>query len=529
VIEGWIFHSLGSLSSPWYVVGPTVLFAGIVGYFLNALLVAVHVHLSTGRPIRSVVREMHVGIFGEFMLSYMGLALFSVVVATTFVRIGPWSIAVFIAPLAFARQMFTRTRSLEVATVELEAKQRENEYQALHDALTGLPNRALFLRSLHESIDAMRDRQRLAVMIMDLDHFKEINDTLGHHVGDQLLKEIGPRLSGVLREGDVMARLGGDEFGIVLPDVHDASTAVRIADRLLEVLERPLPVEGLALDVSGSIGIAVYPEDSSEVETLLRRADVAMYAAKEAGGGYELYTPELDRHSPERLTLVSGVRPGLERGEFVLHYQPKLRVADERTTGVEALVRWEHPERGLVGPDEFIPLLERTVLLRPLTHYVLDRALQQWRGWSADGLEIGVAVNLSPRSLLDLQLPDQVAELLGCWGVPPGALTLELTESFLMAESGRSVGVLSALAEVGVKLSIDDFGTGYSSLSHLKRLPICEIKIDRSFVMSMTRDPNDAMIVRATVDLARNLGLQVVAEGVEDQENGRAPRRWAAT
>jgi diguanylate cyclase (GGDEF)-like protein len=355
-------------------------------------------------------------------------------------------------------------------------------------------------------------------MIMDLDHFKEINDTLGHHVGDQLLKEIGPRLSGVLRDGDVMARLGGDEFGIVLPDVQDASTAVRIADRLREVLERPLPVEGLALDVSGSIGIAMYPEDSMEVETLLRRADVAMYAAKEAGGGYELYTPELDRHSPARLTLVSGVRPGLERGEFVLHYQPKLRVADERTTGVEALVRWNHPDRGLVGPDQFIPLLERTVLLRPLTHYVLDRALQQWQRWSRRGLELDVAVNLSPRSLLDLQLPDQVAEFLGRWGVPPAALTLELTESFLMAESGRSVGVLSALADVGVKLSIDDFGTGYSSLSHLKRLPICEIKVDRSFVMNMTRDPNDAMIVRATVDLARNLGLQVVAEGVEDQE-----------
>jgi EAL domain-containing protein (putative c-di-GMP-specific phosphodiesterase class I) len=277
-------------------------------------------------------------------------------------------------------------------------------------------------------------------------------------------------------------------------------------------------VEGLALDVSGSIGIAVYPEDSSEVEALLRRADVAMYSAKEAGGGHELYTPELDRHSPERLTLVSRVRPGLENGEFVLHYQPKLRVADERTTGVEALVRWDHPERGLVGPDEFIPLLERTVLLRPLTHYVLDHALRQWQGWSRRGVEIDVAVNLSPRSLLDVQLPDQVGELLGRWAVPPGALTLELTESFLMAESGRSVGVLSALADVGVKLSIDDFGTGYSSLSHLKRLPICEIKIDRSFVMNMTRNPGDAMIVRATIDLARNLGLQVVAEGVEDQE-----------
>jgi diguanylate cyclase (GGDEF)-like protein len=517
VIEGWIFHHLATLSSPWYQLGPAVLVAGIAGYAVNALLVAAHVRLHVGTPVLALLREMHVGVFGEFMLSYMGLALFSVVVATTFVEIGPWSIAVFIAPLAFARQMFTRTHSLQEATVELAAKQRENEYQAMHDALTGLPNRALFLRNLHDAIAAMAPGQRLAVMIMDLDHFKEINDTLGHHVGDLLLKEIGPRLSGVLREGDLMARIGGDEFGVVLPDLPHEIVAVQIAERLASGLEQPLPVEGLALDVSGSIGIAIYPEDSNEVETLLRRADVAMYAAKEGGGGFELYRPELDRHSPHRLTLVSQVRPGLENREFVLHYQPKVRLRDGRTTGVEALVRWNHPDRGLVPPDQFIPLLERTVLLRPLTYYVLDHALRQWRSWSRRSIDLGLAVNLSPRSLLDARLPDHVAEMLAHWDVPPSSLTLELTESFLMADSGRSLAVLAELAEVGVRLSIDDFGTGYSSLSHLKRLPIAEIKIDRSFVMHMTEDANDAMIVRATVDLGRNLGLQVVAEGVEDR------------
>jgi diguanylate cyclase (GGDEF)-like protein len=516
LIEGWIFHHLASLSSSWWVLGPAVLLAGIVGYGVNAALVAMHVRVSTRTPIVEVLREMHVGVFGEFILSYMGLALFSVVVATTFVKIGPWSIAVFIAPLAFARQMFTRTHSLQEATVELAAKQQENEYLALHDSLTGLPNRALFLRDLHGSVAALEPGQRVGVMIMDLDHFKEINDTLGHHMGDELLKEIGPRLSSCLRDGDLIARLGGDEFGVVLPDLPDEAMAVRVAERLLEQLEQPIAVEGLALDVSGSIGIAIYPRHSDDVETVLRRADVAMYSAKEAGSGFEMYSPSLDRHNPHRLTLVSQVRKGLEEQEFVLHYQPKIRLADGAMTGAEALIRWEHPERGLVPPDDFIPLVERTVLLRPLTQFVLEEALRQWHVWSRRGLDVEVAVNLSPRSLLDVQLASEVDELLRRWNVPPSALTLELTESFMMAESGRSIGTVAALSEVGVRLSIDDFGTGYSSLSHLKRLPIREIKVDRSFVTNMLQDANDAMIVQATIDLGRNLGLQVVAEGVED-------------
>jgi diguanylate cyclase (GGDEF)-like protein len=516
VIEGWIFHRLASLSSPWYVIGPAVLVAGLVGYAVNALLVAIHVRVANGTPVNAVLREMHVGVFGEFVASYMGLALFSVVVATTFVKIGPWSIAVFIAPLAFARQMFTRTHSLQEATDELAQRQAENEYQAQHDALTGLPNRALFLRTLYGSVDGMASGERLAVMIMDLDHFKEINDTLGHHFGDELLKEIGPRLSTALREGDVIARLGGDEFGVLLPDVGDDATAVHVAERLLAKLEEPLSVEGLALDVAGSIGIAVYPTHSPDVETILRRADVAMYAAKEAGSGFEIYSPTFDRHSPHRLTLASQVRKAIENHEFTLHYQPQVRLTDHTMKGVEALIRWEHPERGLVMPDDFIPLVERTVLLRPLTTYVLEEALKQWHLWARRGFEMTVAVNVSARSLLDVTLSTTVDDMLRRWDVPPHALTLELTESFLMAESGRSLGVLSALSEVGVRWSIDDFGTGYSSLSHLKRLPIGEIKIDRTFVKNMADDANDAMIVGATIDLGRNLGLQVIAEGVED-------------
>ncbi len=521
VIESLLFHQLGSLKSPWFGLGPAVLLCAFVGYGVNAVLVARYLHVRTGQPTLGIIREMHVGVFGEFVLSYMGLALFSVIVATTFVRIGPWSIAVFIAPLAFARQMFTRTQSLQEATVELKARQQENAYQALHDALTDLPNRALFQSNLRETIEARSKRdghELVAVMLMDLDHFKEINDTLGHHFGDLLLKEIGPRLSTVLRDEDLLARLGGDEFGILLPNIPDAETAIGIAERILEELEKPLSVEGLQLDVSGSIGIAVYPQHSRDVEALIRRADVAMYSAKESGSGYEVYSASLDRHSPGRLTLASQVRPALENREFVLYYQPKVSVKDGRIAGVEALIRWQHPERGLIEPDEFVPMVERTVLLRPLTLYVIDEALRQARVWARHGLMPDVAVNLSPRSLLDPQLPDQVAELLTQWDVPASRLTLELTESFLMADSGRSVGVMSLLSEVGITLSIDDFGTGYSSLSHLRRLPIREIKIDRSFVANMREDPNDWMIARATVDLGRNLGLRVVAEGVEDAE-----------
>jgi diguanylate cyclase (GGDEF)-like protein len=517
LVEGFVFHRIaGDLSASWMLLGGGVLLATILGYTVNAMLVAWYFHLESRRSVGAILKEMHVGVFGEFIVSYLGLALFSVLVATSFVSNGILAVGVFIAPLAFAWQMFHRTHSLQVATNELAERERDKEYQALHDMLTGLPNRTMFQERLREAIDhAEQEGTSLAVMIMDLDHFKEINDTLGHHYGDLLLQEIGPRLSGVLRPGDLMARLGGDEFGVVLPELADDHVAIRVAERLMEEMEQPVVVEGVALDVSASIGIAAFPMHSQDVETLLRRADVAMYAAKDSGGGYEVYSPALDKHSPSRLTLIGQVRPAIDNDEFMLHYQPKARLSDGRVVGVEALIRWNHPERGLVPPDEFIPLVERTVLLRPLTQYVLNEALRQWHVWSRAGMQLEMAVNLSPRSLLDPQLPDLVAELLERWEVPPRFLTLELTESFVMSDSGRSLGVLAGLSEVGVMLSIDDFGTGYSSLSYLKRLPIGEIKIDRSFVMNMDENANDAMIVRATTELGRNLGLRVVAEGVE--------------
>jgi diguanylate cyclase (GGDEF)-like protein len=519
LVEGLVFHRVAvDLQADWYVLCSAVLVATLLGYTVNALLVAWYFHLESRQRLKSILRDMHVGVFGEFLVSYLGLALFSVLVATSFVENGILAVGVFVAPLAFAWQMFHRTHSLQVATDELAQREREKEYQAMHDSLTGLPNRTLFQQRLQEAIgEAETDGSALGVMIMDLDHFKEINDTLGHHYGDLLLQEIGPRLSSVLRPGDLMARLGGDEFGVVLPSLSEDHVATRVAQRLIEELEHPVVVEGIALDVSASIGIAMFPAHSDDVETLLRRADVAMYAAKESGGGYEVYSPALDKNSPSRLTLIGQVRPAIDNDEFFLHYQPKARLSDGRVTGVEALIRWQHPDRGLVPPDEFIPLVERTVLLRPLTQFVLNEALRQWHQWSHAGMQLEVAVNLSPRSLLDPQLPDVVGQLLERWGVPPRFLTLELTESFLMSDSGRSLGVLAGLSSVGVMLSIDDFGTGYSSLSYLKRLPIGEIKIDRSFVMNMHENANDAMIVRATVELGRNLGLRVVAEGVETQ------------
>lgn len=521
-VESYIFklwvspEQITAEAHTWDLIFPTIM-AAVGGYLVNVLLVATYYHLQSGKSIRAILREMHEGVFGEFLMSYMGLALFAVLVASAYARLNVFAIVVFAAPLAFARQMFTRTHSLQEATNELAVKQAENEHQALHDALTGLPNRVLFQMRLTDAIDRARESGgTLAVMLIDLDHFKEINDTLGHHFGDLLLQQIGPRLSMVLRDDDMMARLGGDEFGIVLPDLADEGLAVRIAGRILQELEQPITVESLALDVSGSIGISLYPAQAHDAETLLRRADVAMYTAKESGGGYELYHEEMDRHNPQRLTLIGQVRPALEGDEFALYYQPKVRLTDGRVAGAEALIRWNHPTQGLLMPDDFIPLVEKTVLLRPLTHWVLTQTLRQWREWADMGIRLPMSINISPRSLMDQDLPKVVEDELRRWDVPPAFLRMELTESFLMSDSGRSTFVLDRLNDVGVGLSIDDFGTGYSSLAYLKRLPIEEIKIDRSFVMQMQVDANDFMIVRATVDLGRNLGLRVVAEGVED-------------
>ena len=517
--ESQVFRGLADLDDGWFVVGPTVLLAAIVGYAVNTILVAEWQTIKSRATLDAILRQMHSGVLGEFVVSYMGLALFSVLVAITTQTIGLWAIAVFIAPLAFAWQMLHRTHSLKIASEELAEKQRENEYQAFHDHLTGLPNRLLFRLQLGDAIEeAAAKGGRLAVMLMDLDHFKEVNDALGHHVGDRLLAAVGPRLAETIREEDLMARLGGDEFGVLVRDVADDATAIGIADRLIEGLHHPVTVDELDLDVSASIGISFYPDHASDADTLLRHADVAMYASKETGTTFEVYDESIDTHKPELVKLVSQVRPAIDDEQFRMYFQPKIRLSDGRVAGAEALIRWHHPTLGRLSPAAFIPMVEKTVLLQPLTHWALNDVLRVWRRWSDEGIKIPVAVNVSPRTLLDQDLPQVVGDLLARWGVPPRYLRLELTENFLVADSGRSDTVLNGLSQVGVGLSIDDFGTGFSSLSYLKRLPIEEIKIDRSFVSHMMERVEDFTIVRATVELGRNLGLRVVAEGVQDRD-----------
>ena len=517
--QGTIFHSLTALDDRWFVVGSVVILTALIGYAISTMVTAEWQTLRYRHRLDHVLRAMHEGVMAEFLMSYLGLALFSVLVAITTERIGLWAIAVFIAPLAFAWQMLHRTHSLELATEELARKQAENEYQASHDHLTDLPNRLLFLRSLATAIEEAEDAGgTIGVMLMDLDHFKEVNDALGHHFGDKLLAAIGPRIAQSLREGDLMARLGGDEFGVLLTNLADEETASVVAEKIVEGLRRPIRVEELDLDVSGSVGVALYPAHSEDPEMLLRHADVAMYAAKESGLGFEVYDEIIDRYKPELLTLVTQVRPAIEDNQFRMYLQPKIRLSDGRVAGAEALIRWEHPTLGRLSPADFIPMVEKTVLLKPLTYWAIEDVVRTLRSWADYDVRLPVAVNLSPRSLLDQDLPDLVGGLLERFDVPAALLKLELTESFLVADSGRSDTVLNELARLGVGLSIDDFGTGFSSLSYLKRLPIEELKIDRSFVSHMLVRADDFTIVRATVELGRNLGLRVVAEGVQDRE-----------
>ena len=394
----------------------------------------------------------------------------------------------------------------------------EKEYQALHDALTGLPNRTLFRDRVEHALVSPKGEDLSAVMLMDLDRFKDVNDTLGHHNGDLLLQEVAQRLRSALDPDVTVARLSGDEFAMLLPNVAGLHHATEVAKRILDVVRRPFVVAGVELDIDASIGIAVHPLHGEDAHKLIQRADIAMYMAKESHSDHEVYSTEHDGYSAARLALAAELRGAIEREELTIYYQPKVDMKSRLVNGTEALVRWTHPERGFMAPDEFIGVAEHTGLIRPLTTLVLRSALRQCRLWDDEGLQLGVSVNLSVRSLLDLHLPGSVESLLAEFDVHPSRLTLEITESSIMADPIRAADIVDQLSELGVGLAIDDFGTGYSSLSYLKRLPVTEIKIDKSFVMAMTTEDNDAVIVRSTVDLGQNLGLKVVAEGVESHE-----------
>ncbi|WP_307622583.1 bifunctional diguanylate cyclase/phosphodiesterase [Streptomyces sp. V3I7] len=395
---------------------------------------------------------------------------------------------------------------------------RARAEEQLRDPLTGLPNRQWLLERIWTALDeAERVDARAALMLIDLDRFRSVNDTLGHLAGDRLLLQIADRLRLALPRGAEAARLGGDEFAVLLPIADSTTSAIRIARGLVTALSSPLDLDGLTLVLEASAGVAVFPDHALDAEGMLRRADVAMYQAKRDRTGVEVYESKRDSNTPDRLGLLGDLRRALDAHEVQLHYQPKVRF-DGQVAGLEALVRWVHPERGRVPPDEFIAIAESSGLMPHLTEYVLETALGQVAAWRAQGLRVPVAVNVSPRDVHTPGFAGSVAARLARHGVPAGALQLEITEHVLLEDPTRAADTLAALSGHGVKMSLDDFGTGYSSLVHLRRLPVSELKIDRSFVARLAVDTEDAEIVRCTVDLAHSLGLLVVAEGVEDDE-----------
>jgi len=405
-----------------------------------------------------------------------------------------------------------RTEELEQATEQL-------RHQALHDALTGLPNRALLLDRLEQAIINMqRKNERFSLLLLDLDGFKEVNDTYGHHVGDLLLSRVGIRLRAQLRDSDTIARLGGDEFAVLLSGAGSAEDANRVAANLLLALDQAILVEGEPLAVGVSIGIVHCPAHGTDPGTLMRRADVAMYAAKAEHAGMRSYEPEMDQHSPARMKLIAELRAGVGDHHLVLHYQPQVATTDRSVVRIEALLRWQREDGALVPPGEFLPLIEASEVMDRITRSVIVAALRDCRIWRDAGFEAGVAVNLAPRNLRDAALPATVAAALQKHALPAAALTLEVNESGVFGDARQASEVCRALREMGVGLSVDDFGTGYSSLMHLKHLPFTELKVDRAFTAGVIHNEHDAAIVRSIIDLGHELGRTIVAEGVESQE-----------
>ena len=454
--------------------------------------------------------------FADVLLPLLPAELFSVAltVATLFVTVEVGTIGLALVAIVLVIFQYL------VAEL-LTSKRRGEELQriARTDELTGLANRERFRVRLAERIDQAREAdESFAVMLLDLDRFKEINDTLGHHYGDQLLRELGPRLVDCVGADGLVARMGGDEFAILPAEqTDDPDVLEEIAHALTATVQQPTVIEEMTLQVGASVGIARYPVDGDDSHALLRRADVAMYTAKDGHHGVKLYAAESDHNSVHRLSVISDFQRALERDELVVHYQPIVDVRGAEVRGAESLVRWQHPEHGLLAPGAFIGAVEQTGLIGPLTRHVLERSIAQCAIWRTDGSDLSVAVNLSVRNLLDPGLPGQISALLDTYCLPAAALQLEITESMIMSDPERALVIVGRLSELGVRLSVDDFGTGYSSLANLKRLPIDELKIDRSFVSPMMEDESDLIIVRSTINLGHDLGLTVIAEGVEDE------------
>ncbi|MEU4574435.1 putative bifunctional diguanylate cyclase/phosphodiesterase [Nonomuraea sp. ATR24] len=497
-----VFRIVPSAALPWVPSGPDLLaiaLSGVAYFAARAMLVSGAVALHERRSIVRVLR-VTAGPQSLVYAALLGLAPLVVVVMSH----SPGLVPLFVAPLAAV--YFTATLSMR------------RDHQALHDELTGLPNRKMLIVSTEEALAEARQDERVGLFLLDLDRFKEVNDTMGHPVGDRLLQLVAHRLTHSVRPGDVVARLGGDEFAVLLPSIRDAHAAREVAARLRAALTEPVRLEGMSFDLDGSVGIALYPDHAPDFELLLQRADVAMYLAKEGRTGVELYQPDKDRNSPERLNLLGDLRRAIDNADLKLHYQPKVGLTGGAIYGVEALLRWHHPVHGPIAPSDYIPLAEQSYLMRQLTEYVVHEALEQAARWWHTGLQIPISVNISARDLLGSALPEQLEAGLAKLRLPPAAIQLEVTERILTGEQAYTHETIKALATLGVPLALDDFGTGYSSLIRLQRLAVSEVKIDASFVRRIAESEDDDRIVRSIVDLVRSLGLRSVAEGVESDE-----------
>lgn len=403
-------------------------------------------------------------------------------------------------------------------TRELQMLNSKIAHQAMHDPLTGLPNRLLIVEQLKKEISrAVRDQKTLAVFMIDLNNFKDVNDTLGHPVGDGLLKDVAQRLKESIRESDTVGRLGGDEFAVVIP-VAKQGTAIMIAEKILDNLAPSFSLENHVMKIGASIGIAMYPEHGNDHTSLIRLADVAMYEAKNNNNHICLYRPELDKYTRSRLELMSDLDEALLNDQLELHYQPKVSLSEGKVLSVEALIRWHHPEHGWIPPDEFIPLAENSNLINQMSYWVLEHVFSQWLQWQGRGLDLQIAVNLSARNLVDPNLPAYISDLNKRYTMKDGGIKAEITESAVMANIDVAMNIMAEPNMQKMQFSIDDFGTGYSSLSYLKKLTVNEVKIDKTFVSDMANDEDDESIVKSVIDLAHNLGHSVVAEGVECKE-----------
>ncbi|MBU0481949.1 MAG: EAL domain-containing protein [Proteobacteria bacterium] len=495
-------------------------FLSLIFVYLGAILLFASLF-----PTRRLCRQDHPGTFvwrilGILILLFIGgYGLYgSLILKTGELQ----SIHVIVSLIMFGGGVFVAAvvRQTQSAINHILRMAEQEKYRALHDDLTDLPNRTL----LQDRIDQLvllseRSEHTFTIFLIDLDNFKEINDALGHFYGDYLLQQVSERLSKAVRKCDTLARWGGDKFALLLPDTS-VEEAEAVSMKITEIITPPFQVEGNNLAVGVNIGIVTYPEHGQDTGTLLQHADIAMYEAKRNQVNYCLFNPEKNRTTWDRLILMGELRKAIESGHLILHFQPQISVLDGRLSGIEALVRWQHEKKGLIQPDEFISLIEQSGLSKPLTNFVLDKALEHYSLWRESAMKTGISINISVKNLHDFDFPGQVKATLDKWGIEPDRLTLEITESSIMADPGRVALVVESLKKLGVRLAIDDFGTGYSSLQYLRQFPAREIKIDKSFVTDMLSNEDNAVIVKSTIDMAHNIGRQVVAEGVEDHETG---------